>query len=101
VTKSADVLGIAPDAIPAWLALVAALDRLADRGRRPVCETRPDQWSADVRATARRDAAEACGYCAALHPCASYADAAGERFGVWGGVDRGLRPSSNRREKAA
>ena len=85
MTRTADVLGIAPDAIPAWIALCCALDRLAERGRRPICESRPDQWSSDARATAR------CGFCPALHPCASYADAADERFGVWGGMDRGLR----------
>ncbi len=90
------MLGIAPDAIPAWLALCLALDRLAERGRRPVCESSPNQWSGDVRATARRDAAEACMFCPALHPCASYAQAADERHGVWGGTDRGLRPTPTR-----
>ncbi len=100
VTRTADVLGIAPAAQPAWLALRYALDRLAERGRRPVCETRPDQWSADAHGTARRDAAEACMFCPALHPCASFAQAADERVGVWGGTDRGLRPTPSRPKEA-
>jgi len=93
VRPPAAVLGIAPETMPAWTALCVALDRLAEAGRTPVCSARPEQWGPDVPAAARRDAVEACHYCPAMHPCAAYADAADERFGVWGGTDRGLRPT--------
>ena len=55
-----------------------------------------DDWASDAPARARRDAAEACMFCPARHPCASYADAAGEPSGVWGGVDHNR--ASDRRE---
>lgn len=96
VTAVSTLLGIPPEAAPAWVSLTCALDRLAEQGGRPVCATRPDQWSADARASARSDAAEACTYCPALHPCAAFADAADERHGVWGGIDRARRPAKER-----
>ena len=92
VRPPAALLGIGPEAAPAWLSLCAALDRLTEAGRTPVCAAQPDQWSADAGAAARRDAAEACSYCPARRPCAAFADVADERFGVWGGTDRALRP---------
>lgn len=88
MATTSKLLGIPFDALPAWLALSTALERLADEGRVPVCAQRPEQWSSDAKRTARADAAEACGYCPVLHPCAAYADAAGEQHGVWGSVDR-------------
>ncbi len=91
MTKSVAVLGIPAAAQPAWLALVAALDRLADRGRRPVCESSPDAWLSE-QFTERRDAAEACSWCPLLDACGVYADAAGEVWGVWAGADRQARP---------
>lgn len=93
-------LGIPSPAIPAWLALCASLDRLAGEGRRPVCVQRPEQWGPDATTAARRDAAEACGYCPALHACAAYADAANEKHGVWGGTDRSLRRPKTERNAA-
>jgi hypothetical protein len=101
VTRSAVVLGIKSDAIPAWLALTSALDRLADQGRTPVCARRPDDWASDAPARARRDAVEACGHCPVRSLCDDYATVADERCHVWGGTDRTPQPSSNRREKAA
>ena len=100
MTRSADVLGIPSEAAPAWLALVAALDGLADRARRPVCESRPDDWASDAPAAVRREAAAACGHCPVIRPCAVYADAAGERCHVWGGIDRTPQPTK-RQETAA
>lgn len=94
------ILGIPFDALPAWLALSAALDRLADEGRVPVCAQRPSQWDQDAKPAARRDAAEACGYCPALHPCAAYADMAKEKHGVWGGIDRSYRPGKRTADAA-
>ena len=88
-------LGISTEAVPAWRALCSALDSLADEGRQTLCQQWPDQWAADATPTARREAAEACGYCPALALCAAYAEAANENYGVWGGIDR-----SQRRPKA-
>lgn len=96
MTKLANVLGIPTDAMPAWLALCAALDRLADDGRAPVCQQRPDQWSDDARPHARRDAAEGCTFCPALHPCAAFAEAAAEKHHIWGGIDRATRPTKEK-----
>ena len=89
------LLGIPVSAQPAYVALCAALDRMAEHGRQPVCTTHPDDWSADARLRARRDAAEACGHCPVLQLCAAYADAAEERHGVWAGIDRGLLTRGN------
>ena len=101
MTRTADVLGIAPAAIPAWLALTSALDRLADQeGRTPVCARRPDDWASDAPARARRAAVEACGHCPVRSLCDDYATAADERCHVWGGTDRTPQPSK-RRETAA
>jgi hypothetical protein len=94
------LLGIPLEAAPAWASLVLALDRLADRGRHPICETRPDDWASDAPARARRDAVEACGHCPVRSLCDDYATAADERCHVWGGTDRTPQPSK-RREKTA
>ena len=69
-----------------WIALCTALERMADKGRRPICEQRPDMWQ-DARPDARMDAAEACGFCPAMASCRAFAQANDERFGVWGGHD--------------
>lgn len=92
MTNVALMLGIPTQARPAYVALVAALDRLADQGRTPVCARRPDAWSSEAPAAVRREAAAACGWCPARVQCAAYAVAADERHGVWGGNDRGARP---------
>jgi hypothetical protein len=101
MTNVSALLGIRPAALPAWLALCAVLDRLADDGRSPVCVQRPGQWSSDAKPADRQDAAEACTFCPALALCAAYADAADERHGVWGGIDRTARPVTRRQETAA
>ncbi len=95
-----DQLGIPPAAQPAWLALCSALDRLADRGRYPVCETRPNDWSSEAPLRTRREAAEACAHCPVRSLCDDYATAADERSHVWGGVDRTPQPTK-RQETAA
>lgn len=93
--KASAVLGIRPEAIPAWLALGAALDRLSDQGQHPVCHQRPDQWSQDAKPYARQDAVEACTYCPIKNACGAFADANVEVSGVWGGRDRSpCRPSA-------
>ena len=51
------------------------------------CGPNPDPWYGDTPAE-RAEAAELCSGCAVLHLCAAAAAEAGERWGVWGGVDR-------------
>jgi hypothetical protein len=99
MTNLASLLGIPPDAAPAWVKLVTALDRLADQGRRPVCATRPDDWGSDAPAHARQAAVEACHHCPVKQPCSAYATAAREPGHVWGGQDRTPRPAKKRRQE--
>lgn len=98
---SATTLGISSDALNAWAALSDAIDRLTDDGRRPVCASRPEQWSSDAKPAARVDAAEACGYCPIHAACDAFATANGEQHGVWGGHDRTKTTSRKKRARAA
>jgi hypothetical protein len=66
---------------------------------RPVCQQRPEQWSSDATATARQDAAAACGFCPAQPACLAYALAQSEPAGVWGGRD--FTPTTRRRKDTA
>jgi hypothetical protein len=61
----------------AWQTLSAALDGLT-----PACQSDPEAWFAAEPTAAVR----ACQRCPALDPCRVYAQTAGERAGVWGGV---------------
>lgn len=79
-------LGIRPAALDAWRDLLAALDDMTTRGRRPACTTDPDTWTSHLP-NLRRDAAEACSWCPARTACARFADANGEALGIWGGRD--------------
>jgi len=67
---------------PAWERLSLAL-----LDYEPPCAADPGAWwstdPADVEA-----AAKACRHCQVLRPCGEYANTAGERHGVWAGVDR-------------
>jgi hypothetical protein len=69
--------------------LTRALVNLAARGGRPRCSD-PDThryWTSEAQA--ERDlAASWCTGCPVLDHCAATATTAGERFGVWGGIDR-------------
>lgn len=67
----------------AWAALGEAIG--AARNLVPCAES--DDWTSEA-AQIRSKAAERCGGCPALWECRSYADAAGEPFGVWAGIDR-------------
>jgi hypothetical protein len=98
MTRAA-VFGIRFDAVNAYQALDDALDRMADDGRRPVCQQRPDQWSSDATAPARQDAAAACGFCPAQPACLAYALAQREPAGVWGGRD--FTPTTRKRKESA
>jgi hypothetical protein len=92
--KRREPFGIRSEAFPAWLSLAHALARMSDDGRRPVCESHPEDWGNDAPAATRREAAEACSWCSAVGPCGRFADANRERFGVWAEVDRAARPKT-------
>lgn len=98
--KAPSQFGIRDEAIPAWLSLSNALDRMADDGRRPVCANNPDDWDHDAPLATRREAAEACQWCPALGPCGRFAEANRERTGIWAGVDRAGRPTTRKRVAA-
>lgn len=95
-----EVFGVRHEAMPAWLSLAHALDRMASDRRRPLCEGNPEQWGGDAPASARQEAAEACSWCPVLGPCSRFAEANNERQGVWAGIDRGSRPKTRRRAAA-
>lgn len=78
--------GIHTEAASAWRQLDAALRDLEDHGRRPVCTTRPNDWTSPHRQV-RRDAAEACGWCPVANQCHQFATANRERRHVWAGRD--------------
>jgi hypothetical protein len=92
MSRNAGEFGIRPGAMNSWLALSDALNRITDDGRQAICATRPDQWSGDATEPARKDAAEACGFCPARAACLAFAQANDERSGVWGAVDFTPKP---------
>ncbi len=53
---------------------------------RTICETEPELWTSDNRAS-RREAAEACASCPIKAECYAGALERREFWGVWGGVD--------------
>lgn len=77
--------------------LTAALVRLASEGRCPPCgswrESNP--WVSD-EPQERAQAALWCRGCPVLLECGEAADEMGERFGVWGGIDRTLTGRARR-----
>lgn len=74
-------------ALEEFLRLTVALLRLETA---PACTSEPELWWAtgsSARAvTAQAEAVEACSWCPVLQLCRSYAVAADEREGVWGGT---------------
>lgn len=88
---SAD-LSIARTARQAWGELKAALVDV----REPVpCEAFPEVW---FGALGMSDEARAgCRRCPVAAPCLGYALVAGERHGVWGGLDPEQRKALSRR----
>lgn len=80
----------------AQFALTEALARLADEGRRPVCsDDSEDLWFADDPA-GRARAAQLCTGCPVNLECYAASAEVGERFGVWGGIDRSRRTGVSR-----
>jgi hypothetical protein len=77
---------VPPHAVAEWLDLRRALE---DAGRVPCQSDDAEAWWPDVKSAygprARR-AVEACRRCPAADACLTYALAADERFGVWGGT---------------
>jgi hypothetical protein len=76
---------IPPKAVDAWLALQSRLEEVGD----VPCRTTDDvsAWwpdKRDLNSPATYGAVAACRRCALRDPCAGYAIAADERFGVWG-----------------
>lgn len=69
------------------MALRLGIDRLADRDRRTPCGVDPEPFVSDDPQI-RLEAEIACRSCPVLDLCAAYADAADERWHVWGGRDR-------------
>lgn len=62
-----------------------AIERLS--GVRTPCDVDPEPFVSENRHE-RLEAESACRACPVMDLCSSYADAAGERWHVWGGQDR-------------
>jgi hypothetical protein len=75
---------IPPEALDAWLRLQARLEEVSTVPYRSADASAwwPDRR--DLHSPATRAAIAACCRCPLRHPCAEYAIAADERFGVWG-----------------
>ncbi|MGN6243725.1 MAG: WhiB family transcriptional regulator [Motilibacteraceae bacterium] len=69
--------------LPEWHALADALDEVAT----PCQGEDRELWFAG-KPKDRAIAADRCFDCTVLAACHEYAEAAGERWGVWAGVDR-------------
>jgi len=78
---------IPTEAARPFLSLLHAFAAMGDTGRAVPCSTDPDGFYHDLRVV-RALAVPLCRDCPVLTACGAYADAAGERFGVWGGRDR-------------
>ncbi len=81
--------------------LTRALVDLATKGQRPRCgdPATHDYWTSDQQAE-REQAACWCAGCPVLDECHAAAAANGERFGVWAGVDRTMRPKHRKGSSA-
>ncbi len=76
---------IPPRAVSAWLALQVGLEEVGDvpcQNTNDVSAWWPDRR--DLHSPATQKAVAACRSCPLRHPCADYAIAADERFGIWG-----------------
>jgi Transcription factor WhiB len=80
--------------------LVRALVDIASQGLRTHCsDAGAELWLSDSEAD-RAEAARLCIGCPVLAECGAAAAAHGEKFGVWGGVDRSPRGIPGPRPKA-
>jgi hypothetical protein len=91
--RSITTARVAPDQ------LSKALINAASQGLRPHCSDPSSHhlWLSDHEAE-RQIAITLCDHCTVLTVCRDTAEQRDERWGVWGGVDRSVRP---RRKKAA
>jgi WhiB family transcriptional regulator, redox-sensing transcriptional regulator len=65
-----------------------------DWQERAACGSDPESFFDPKRAD---DALAVCARCEVRDPCAAYAEANDEQFGIWGGVVRGFVPSRGNR----
>ena len=63
--------------------------------RDAACGSDPDAFFDPKRADV---ALRVCGRCLVRKPCAAYAEANGEQYGIWGGVVRGFVPAGGYRK---
>lgn len=84
-----------PEARGAFLALLHGLRRLDDEGRSTPCQLEPDRFTSEDRSE-RAAATALCATCPVRRRCSVYAEAQRERWGVWGGRDRGPKWTVNR-----
>jgi hypothetical protein len=74
-------------------ALTIALVTAASRGLRPYCSDPGAEWLwLSEHEAERAEAARLCRGCLVIDPCGDAAEANQERWGVWAGVDRLVRP---------
>lgn len=97
IERAADTRGPFEREWPAWAVPVAGVGEwlalqlaLAELTAAPVCAGDPELWwstrATPASAADQAAAVEACGWCPVVGLCRTYAIAAGERFGVWGGT---------------
>lgn len=80
---TADLALVSVDALAAWLELARAID---DAGGHTPCERDPELWFSKGSQPERVEAALfGCEVCLVRTPCGRYGEAAGERWGIWGG----------------
>jgi len=97
MTTAAKLAQRSPEGTAAHDQLARALVALAAQGERPRCGDSATHrlWTSDSPED-RQLAATWCNGCLVLTECGTAAEATGERFGVWGGVDRSPRQQQRR-----
>jgi hypothetical protein len=82
--------------------LLRALITIASQEQRTHCSDPglSELWLSDHEPE-RAEAARLCTGCPVLRPCRQAAEAQDERFGVWGGIDRSIRPGRPKEGKAS
>lgn len=85
-----------PGAVVAHRAKLVELHTLVEQFGAP-CQTNPKAWLSEDRQV-QKMAAAMCTACPVIEECGTYAEAAGEPGGVWGGVVR-VPPEQAKRRK--
>ena len=73
---------------------------LLDLRGKGLCMTEPDRWYPEKGGTTK-EAKKVCQRCPVREPCLDYAMAAGERYGVWGGLSERERRKLRKEAQAA